>query len=587
MNAVFHKNRILAGIAIVAIAVCSLALVLRYATNIPQHDDFGQQLGTAELFIKGNGPEVLFRLHNEHRLLTTFAVPATTLFLFGWIDMRASVLIGWFFLVGIFLLFNNMRPIRHLNAGSVIIGLLIFAPSGTNLVWAGGSLQYYAVIFFGLAAIYILKNPAPSAFLAACFLAFFSAFSMASGLLATVPATLYLLANQRKHPRWQPIVFTLFSIVLWTIYLNGFVRPSHHPSPTIAFSQPLFALRYYLLFSANFLTNLIPVKWILPASLVFHLTVAGFLFRKRRQMDYKNLEWYLLIFILLSCMAITAGRVGFLNLLQALSDRYQIYSVSLWSMALILLYRHHALPKWIEYVTLAMMFGVFAKSAIQQNHFLHVHQTKLEDGLVDYLSREDPSGLILDPQSLAAKFIDKGIAGGYYQPPQSVIDRISPKRTSQLFNPEPDPDLEGVQLVPPLSKDSLFIGQSGAPSGMRGYIDDITDLTAPAQAGIQSPMAVKGWMAANPQKGQLCDRPFIVLTNPKGDQLFYPAQPYDRPDLGNSFKQPRMIHAGFVSLLDVSTLNGPFITSMGCQIRDSLYMVPKIALPIRIHPDPQ
>jgi hypothetical protein len=575
--------RLLAGIIIAT----SLFLVIRFATNVPIHDDFGQQFNTVQRVLDGQGAELLFSQHNEHRLLTTNIIPVSTFLLFGWIDMRASIFVGWVFLLLLFVQLTRLLPESDRRSfGPLLIALPLFTPFGFNLIWAGGSLQYFAVIFLGIAAISSLRHTSPFAFTLSCMSAFLSAFSMISGLLATIPALAFLWINFKQRPRWQPIVYTLFAGLLWAGYMYGYTKPGHHPSPTIAFQHPLFALKYYLLFSANFLSGVVKFQWLHIVSAGFHLVLILLIVTRRKWADFRQIWWYILLFIILSSFAITAGRVGFLNLHQAVSARYQIYSACFWATGFLLLFQFRMFPRWLQFLFLILLTSAFLlKSRHAFNEFKN-HKEKIENGLTVFLSRGDASGLMLSSTTVAAKLIKNGMTDGYYHPPKSV--RLS-LETSDLPSAAVFPNHTDLQALPtvntiePMLLESVRISRKQ----VKGYIDDLIDLSNPTTPGIQGPLGIKGWMAVNPQEGQLCEEVLIALTKgPDETPVFFPTAPYQRPGLASTFNQPIMSSAGFRGRLNVSSLRGTYTLSAACRISDSLFIDPRTDKRIKINPIP-
>jgi hypothetical protein len=206
--------------------------------------------------------------------------------------------------------------------------------------------------------------------------------------------------------------------------------------------------------------------------------------------------------------------------------------------------------------------------------------------LTVFLSRGDASGLMLSSTTVAAKLIKNGMTDGYYHPPKSV--RLS-LETSDLPSAAVFPNHTDLQALPtvntiePMLLESVRISRKQ----VKGYIDDLIDLSNPTTPGIQGPLGIKGWMAVNPQEGQLCEEVLIALTKGLDETpVFFPTAPYQRPGLASTFNQPIMSSAGFRGRLNVSSLRGTYTLSAACRISDSLFIDPRTDKRIKINPIP-
>jgi len=416
------------------------SFVLLFSTNIPWYDDFPQQFGTIERIEHAqSSAEVLFFQYNEHKLLTTYIIPFITYRLFGWIDMRTTVYCSALLSIWLFFFLNSLRNQQPYSLVSVSIAFLLLVPAGASTVWAGGSMQYTATVLFGLLSIANLTKKGWGPFIFACLCFFIASFSLISGLLAAMPGVLYLLVNLKKEQTaTRLILFTGFSAIIWTAYFYNFHFIGAHPSPFSIFQTPIFAIKYYLLVSTGFLGGLIPVPVILVISFLAHVVLIGFLIRYRSALNFNNPLWFMWLFIFLNLLTIVAGRVGFLSLEQALSDRYQIYSACFWIFALLILSNSSLFPFRALPVLGLLIVLLNVSTSYSLFSLLSTHKEKLENALQSVLKQASRPDETYFGVSRARTYIHTGIEKGYYHPPKDLLLQHSEKSNAEKIPLSPD-----------------------------------------------------------------------------------------------------------------------------------------------------
>ena len=536
-------------IGVLTIMSLYIFFVVINSTNIPFYDDFGQQFLVVELLQSGEWYNALFRQHNEHRLFTTFIIPAFTWSLFGWVNMKTTIFLGILTNLALFWLLNQLKSNQSLNVLSFSMALLLLAPAGIDATWAGGTMQYYGVIFFGILSIHSLTlTPKMGLFVSLASL-FLASVSMISGLLASIPGILYLLVSSRGRPTRQLIAFTVISCGIWVWYMFGYEKPSYHPSLLTALQSPLFGLKYYMAFTGNIFADWIPVHQIVVASAVIHLILAVILFRYLKRFDFSDARWYMLLYIFLAILSIVAGRSGFLSLEQALSDRYQIYSATYWSLILILLARFNLLNAKVQYLITGFLLFLFITTSLKQWPACAAHKRKLEDGLFLLLSSDDPSQLQLQSPEHAKTYILKAMNKGYYHPPAAVKNRLK-----SIPSQKPN-------AITPLNNHS--ISKSIQKGHFAGYIDRI----APSlilNTREKQMVTINGWAAINAQNGVLCDSIFVFIESANQQQYIANTSPDDRPDVSEHFNNPIMTQSGYRTTFEITALQQPINFGLLC-----------------------
>ncbi|WP_426168263.1 hypothetical protein [Pseudoduganella sp. R-34] len=74
---------------------------------------------------------------------------------------------------------------------------------------------------------------------------------------------------------------------------------------------------------------------------------------------------------------------------------------------------------------------------------------------------------------------------------------------------------------------------------------------------IEGNMKVQGWLASATSVGELFDKTYLVITDSQGRKHYIGTRVENREDLTAAFKFERMKTAGYVSIVDLSFLDGP------------------------------
>lgn len=340
---------------------------LRY--NIPWFDDFENIPYFLDRFLTAptfaDKMTALLRPNNEHRVLYARLVVLSQYFLTGGLNFGNLMLWGNLGLVLISFLLYRVLWGQERASGVALMGLLpvpLLLFSAQNYIMtftAIFSLQYLAIITLVMLTLFVLTTGRPLNLGLALALGLLSTFSMGNGLLLW-PAGAGVLFIQRRWPAlgiWAGVgalgVYLYF--LGYPIQQNnqeGFAYVVQHPLQTIAgfliFAGSVFDLfptlpqnlRYLLPFAAGL---------VLVSGLVYWLVQTLLSVRKSTRSDqpgrfagatpsrFDAFVFGCLLFLLANIALIALFRFRF-HFGLAIHITYRIYAMTLWSVALVLLF---------------------------------------------------------------------------------------------------------------------------------------------------------------------------------------------------------------------------------------------------------
>jgi hypothetical protein len=94
---------------------------------------------------------------------------------------------------------------------------------------------------------------------------------------------------------------------------------------------------------------------------------------------------------------------------------------------------------------------------------------------------------------------------------------------------------------------------------------------------IEGNMKVQGWLASATSAGELFDKTYLVITDSKGKQSYIASRVENREDLTAAFKHEHMKTAGYVSIVDLSFIEGPSTVGLAGVKGSTLYQCRQFA----------
>lgn len=327
---------------------------LRY--NIPWLDDFENIPFFLDKFLTAptfaGKMTALLRPNNEHRVVYARLVVLSQYYLTGGLNFANLMLWGNLALVVIFvLLYRALRRHEAVSSRALVgmlpVPLLLFTAQNYIMTFtAVFSLQYLAIITLVMAALYVLATGRPSRLWLAVAIGVLSTFSMGNGLLLW-PAGAGVLFIQR---RWLALgIWAGVGVVSGYLYFlgypvqqgnaEGFDYVMQHPLQTVAgfliFAGSVFDLfpalpdtfRHYLPFVAGLIVVVYLGRWLVQTT-----------FRASKNTSaFDAFVFGSLLFLLANIALIALFRFRF-DFGLALHITYRIYAMTLWAVALVLLF---------------------------------------------------------------------------------------------------------------------------------------------------------------------------------------------------------------------------------------------------------
>ena len=306
----------------------------------------------------------LLSLNNEHRMVLSRLIFATSYWLTGGIDFVALDWIGNLAIVAacLALVLHVRAPRQRLLLGLLLAAFVFQLGNYENLVWSGASIDHFVVILFALLAALALSAAGTSRLAGAIAAGLAASFTLAHGL-AIWPAGAVLLAVQRRH---RDLLFWLAAgAVATTLFLAGFRMNAGHAGPVFSLEQAGRVLLYWLslLGSTPSLGHAVAAPFA-GAALV---TLSALLLRRRGARDYP-VAYILLLFLGLAGAMIALGRAEHAK--GVVYSRYQIISAMAWAVALWLAVERAGLLRrpWLVLPASAALLLAFNFAANRSHH---------------------------------------------------------------------------------------------------------------------------------------------------------------------------------------------------------------------------
>lgn len=319
-------------------------LITQYSVDFPQWDQWDYVKFFQKLSLHTLTFADLFAQVNEYRQFFPNLVFVALGRLTRW-DQRYEM---WaLFLLACLIAFNVYRLARLTFKGDhrwrvlllFIANLLIFSPVQYPNWLQGQQLEYYVPIACVTTCILVAHSRLrPSArFLICACLAAISTFSSANGVVCwIVVLPVLLIASLDRIPArgWLVAAWIAGLFSSAALYLHGYHKPGWSPSPLTAFSSPVRALVYFLIFIGGPLgLERGPVGTFMGVLLLALFAVACFLvvrFRDDETFVRRVTPWLMVgAYSILTGVMTTIGRVGLGINQSIITTRYIGYSVYL------------------------------------------------------------------------------------------------------------------------------------------------------------------------------------------------------------------------------------------------------------------
>ncbi|MHB8321197.1 MAG: hypothetical protein ACYDA7_04170 [Acidithiobacillus sp.] len=303
-------------------------LFLKYTVNMPYSDDYDSVLGWLVQFLYNSNAHqkiiMLFRQHNEHRIVFDRVMELADVYLFGKVDFIYLDFIGLLGLLGLLGVMLYIAKRKGLKTYEVVpIPFLILTLSQSSQIsFAMASMQqYWQLLFSVLSLVFLISFRKYVSFVTACVLAIIASFTGAGGLIVFPVGLIYLALSKKLRLSflWSMVAAAIFYI--YFIYLHYEPTPIGKASHAYAYSHPIKYVEYAVSFVGNAGHNLTQAFYLGCVLIVMAMTLFIISLRKTDQ-----ILTYISVFVLATAAAAGLSRVS-MGIGEALGARYTIYSL--------------------------------------------------------------------------------------------------------------------------------------------------------------------------------------------------------------------------------------------------------------------
>ncbi len=297
-----------------------------FSVNVPFWDDYDSLKQHMDFLSTSDTQErisILFKQHNEHRIVFNKTVFVLYDFLFQEINFKFLPLIGNSALLILFLFFyKSFVSAKNKPVLLIPIAWTLFQLANwRNMTWTLASLSNLYVLCFAGISFYFLSIERASRFYLGFLFAIFAVFTQGSGM-GIFPIIWCFLLVTKKYK--ESILWLAGFIIIATIYFIGYEKPINHPSIWAALSNQTQLWGYFFLFLGGFV--FFSKSCALALGFCFFIFFI-FLTIRKYYLEKPSLYLFIVFLILVSAIA-SLTRSGY-GMDQALVPRYKIISILL------------------------------------------------------------------------------------------------------------------------------------------------------------------------------------------------------------------------------------------------------------------
>lgn len=556
------KRIIILSIISILPALVLFFIITKYWVNIP----FWDQWDFSTIFDKYYSQSLTFSdfmaQHNESRKFFPRLIVLGVGLLTGW-NVRVEMCIVMIFACLIsYNLFTLLKRIENLNILNrltllLMINLFLFSPvQWENWLWGIQMAMYIPTLMLttGL-VINTSNNSIRTKVICSTILSVVSTFSYANGMLVwflLLPVNaLFKKEHYKDKKKIKSDLFYIFLYVLVALFTIGFYftnyqKPTHHPSFLVAFSKPVEAIAFFLLWNGTpFRPSGSPYAFILTFFVgglifsIFLLSIIYCIYKTCKSSSKLSLfyPWFILgSYSIINGIITTFGRLG-LGVGGGAMSKYTTFSIFLPISIVVLVYLIYRFyirdkkiiaKKFIVIQTVALLFFLILYGRAYEFSIksMRSHNIRLGDGKLALQFYK------IIPDNKKLKLL--------YPKPQRLLQRFSELTKNGLLDFRP--------IKPDILKYLERVSKNG--NGSNGYFDECLLLAG-------SKLKVHGW-ARQATKETPANNVILVYTDKNGDcKPFAILRVGDkRSDVAEVFKSRVMLNCGFSDIIDISHLPG-------------------------------
>ncbi|WP_215877216.1 hypothetical protein HF292_015790 (plasmid) [Acidithiobacillus ferruginosus] len=301
---------------------------LKYTVNMPYWDDYDSVLGWLLQFLYDSNLHqkliLLFRQHNEHRIVFGRIIELADVYLFGKVDfiyLDFIGLLGLFCLLSVMLYIAKMKELKTYELIPIPFLMLTLSQS-TQISFAMASMQqYWQLLLSVLSLAFLISFRGYVSFVTACVLAIIASFTGAGGLIVFPVGLIYLALSKKLRLSFLWSMVAAVISYIYFIYLHYEPTLIGKASHAYAYSHPIKYVEYAVSFVGNAGHNLSQAFYF--GCVLIAMAMSLFVISLRKN---DKILTYISVFVLATAAAAGLSRVS-MGIGEALSGRYTIYSL--------------------------------------------------------------------------------------------------------------------------------------------------------------------------------------------------------------------------------------------------------------------
>lgn len=187
----------------------------------------------------------LFTLNNEHRMVTSRLIYASSFWLTGTVNFSVIGLIGNMSIIAlcVLLIVHAGTAIRRLQLAACLAFLLFSLAHYENFLWSGASIDHFQIVLLAGASIVAVSRGTRVGLAVGGFFALLATFTLAHGIMVW-PVGAGMLALER---RWRDLIaWAVMTVVAMAGFLIGFEVNASHEFAGTSFDAFMEIAGYWL-----------------------------------------------------------------------------------------------------------------------------------------------------------------------------------------------------------------------------------------------------------------------------------------------------------------------------------------------------
>lgn len=506
---------------------------------------FWDQWGTANILTgaeKSNLFQILFYQHNEHRIGVGLLIIKILANSSNWSQLLeikfVSLLItsSSLLIMGVKYFISKKFEILDLIIPLIILNIFQFE----NLIW-GFQIAFVLPLFLFCLWIYALLKikSAQWRYGALIILSVLSSFSSFHGLILPILTIILGIIEYYKHRSISVKLIWLVLLANISIIALYFINYTSNFQTKLSIIPTWEMVKYFSAAISNgffFNANNTFINILIACTVVLLFIIGVFKFIQNKKEDNHTLVGCLLLAYSIIFIGIIAmGRSAF-GIEQAFSSRYVTFSM-LTPLGLFFIFSSITHGKYLKIILLIFVVSnsIFLSSGVIHSHMYNVTPKK-QRALTCYTVSP------IEEWSTCFKIFSFYPNEDYLN--QRLLKTLEYKRAGNNS---------------PFSTHTPINSKLNVAEKCEGSIDIINNLTPiPQNITVSGVLEISGWLVPSLDTANTAKDTYVVLTNERNENTFFPTHKSYRPDVGIHFKDEKLNNSGFEATINMLPLQGAY-----------------------------